>query len=98
MQLSQILHNFTNIKITVARRQEWRQQGWNPQFSGYDNPFIEKLDNFAHAIRIGIDNFAFANAKERSPQSRPMIEVEGRLPRRWEDNRPGETRTLLRME
>jgi len=95
MQLSQTLHYLTNIKITVARRQEWRQ-GWTPQFSRSDNAFIGKLDDFANAIRIGINNFAFANGEEPSPESRPMIEVVGKIPKWWEEN--WGTRTLLRME
>ena len=70
MQLSQILHYLTTIriKITVVRRQAWRQ-GCTPQFSHYDNPFVEKLEQ---AIRIGVNKFAFANFEESSPQSRPI--------------------------
>ena len=82
MQLSLTLHFLTNIKITIARRQEWRHLHWNPRHTNW-RAFNEKLDNFAYAISIGINNFAFTHGQEPSPYPRPMIEVDAQLQSWW---------------
>ena len=82
MQLSLTLHFLTNIKIAIARRQEWRYLHWNPRHDN-DWTITEKFDNFANAITIRINNFVFTHSEEPSPHPRPMIEVEARLPSWW---------------
>jgi len=92
MQLSQTLHSLTNIKITVARRQQWRHPFWDPEWNHDEETVSEKLDDFAYAIRNGINNCTFANEEPR-----PMIEVEGRLPRWWQEEQRDD-RAILRID
>ena len=77
----------------MARLQQWRHLIWDPEWNYDEETVSEKLDDFAHAIRSGINNCTFANGK-----SRPMIEVEGRLPspRWWQEERWD--RVLLRID
>jgi len=95
MRLPSTLHFLTNIKITVAMPREWRGHRWHPSHVA-DEDFSEKLDEFAHTIRIGINNFAFTRGDEPSSRSRPLIEVEGSPPSWWQEN--WGFRALLRMD
>ncbi|KIM40712.1 hypothetical protein M413DRAFT_28489 [Hebeloma cylindrosporum] len=96
MRLPQTLHFLTSIKITAARRQEWRNLHWNPRCDDDYPAFTGQIDEFGDAIKNSINNFASTHDKEVFPQLRPIVEVEAGLPRWW--RRTWGSRALLRTE